>query len=56
MPEEMLTIDEAAKRMRAYAETTANHSQNWNNFEGIAKSMLQSAFQAGANQDEAGDA
>lgn len=34
-------IEEAAKAIRQFAELTAKHSQNWDNFEQICLQMLQ---------------
>ena len=44
---ELLDIKEAAKRLRDLAKLTAEHSRNWDNFEEIARSMLQQTYDAG---------
>lgn len=46
MPSKMFTIEEAAEQIRVFAEGTAKHSQNWDNFQEIAKSMLEGAIKA----------
>ncbi len=41
-----LTPEEAAKKLREFAELTASNSQNWDNFEKIARDMLVAAMKA----------
>lgn len=47
MPVEIKTLEGHAADLRKYAEMTARHSQNWDNFEGICLQMLKGAFEAG---------
>ena len=43
---ENLTPEEAGRKLRIMAETTAQLSQNWDNFEIIATNMIRAAFNA----------
>ena len=43
-------LAEAAQELRNLAKLTAKHSQNWDNFEAIALSMLSDAYDAGVSQ------
>ncbi len=49
--EEVLTIRQAAARLNEMAQLTAEHSQNWDNFEDICASMLQQAYDHGRKTD-----
>ena len=50
-----MTPAEAGQFLRRIAETTAVASQNWDNFQAIAESMITSAMEAGRKfgRDEA---
>lgn len=40
-------LDDGSKLLRNIAEGTAKGSKNWDNFEQIARSLLQQAYDAG---------
>lgn len=42
-----MSVDDAAKFLRNVAEVTAGNSQNWENFQGMAKTVIQAALDAG---------
>jgi hypothetical protein len=44
---ETKTIEQHAHDLRNFAELTAKHSNNWDNFEQIALKMLEATFEAG---------
>ena len=46
MSDEM-TTDEAGKKLAEIAKTTAQYSQNWDNFAQICATMLKQAYEAG---------
>lgn len=43
-----VTLDRAAHNLREFAELTATHSKNWENYEGLARNVVQGVFEAGA--------
>ncbi len=47
---EELTLEEAARKIREFAELTAQASKNWDNFQEIVTTMMQQAYAAGVTK------
>ena len=47
MAKQEMTVEEAARMLMNAARATAEYSQNWENYEGICKSVIQQALDAG---------
>jgi len=50
-----LSLEEAAKELKQFAELTAKHSQNWDNFQEICLAMLKSARKEVSDYEQALD-